>query len=136
MAEAKKTRRKARVRKAPTLREQAEMARTKNEEEKKPRRARRIASRAVSPVKKVHVPSNPVTRGFAKAGRGVKRVFKWLIPKYFVNSWREVRLVTWPSRKETWRLTLAVFIFAVIFGALVAGVDKGLDLIFKKVVLK
>lgn len=52
MAEAKKTRRKARVRKAPTLREQAEMARTKSEEEKKPRRARRIASRAVSPVKK------------------------------------------------------------------------------------
>jgi preprotein translocase subunit SecE len=31
---------------------------------------------------------------------------------------------------------LAVFVFAIIFGALVAGVDKALDEIFKKLVLK
>jgi len=67
---------------------------------------------------------------------GVKRVLRWLAPSYFVNSWREVRQVTWPSRRETWRLTAAVFVFAIIFGGLVAGVDKGLDEIFKKVILK
>jgi len=53
-----------------------------------------------------------------------------------VNAWREVRQVTWPSRRETWRLTGAVFIFAIVFGALVYGVDTGLDALFKKVILK
>lgn len=68
--------------------------------------------------------------------RSILRPFRWLIPRYFVNSWREVRQVTWPNRRETWRLTLAVFIFAIVFGALIAGVDKVLDLLFKKVILK
>lgn len=61
---------------------------------------------------------------------------RWLIPSYFINSWREVRQVTWPNRRETWRLALAVFIFAIIFGAMIAGVDKVLDLIFKKLILQ
>ncbi|MBX4201521.1 preprotein translocase subunit SecE [Candidatus Saccharibacteria bacterium] len=65
-------------------------------------------------------------------GRGLY----WITPKYFINSWHEVRKVVWPSRKETWRLTLAVFIFAIVFGALVAIVDKGLDTLFKDLVLK
>ena len=64
------------------------------------------------------------------------RPLRWLVPTYFINSWREVRQVSWPNRRETWRLSLAVFIFAIVFGALVAAVDKGLDELFKKVILK
>jgi preprotein translocase SecE subunit len=75
-------------------------------------------------------------RGLVGIFRPVGRILAWLAPKYLINSWREVRQVVWPNRRETWRLTLAVFVFAIIFGALVAGVDKGLDEIFKKVVLK
>lgn len=74
--------------------------------------------------------------GIFRVLRVLLRPLRWLTPSYFVNSWREVRQVTWPNRRETWRLTLAVFIFAVVFGALVAGVDKGLDLLFKKVILR
>jgi preprotein translocase SecE subunit len=59
-----------------------------------------------------------------------------IVPRYFRNSWQELRLVTWPSRRESRRLTSAVLIFAVIFGVLIAAVDYGLDKIFKKVVLK
>jgi len=60
-----------------------------------------------------------------------------LVPRYFVNSFKEVRQVQWPARKETWRLTLACVRFLPsYFGGMVAGVDKGLDEIFKKVVLK
>lgn len=66
----------------------------------------------------------------------VRRVLSWLMPRYFVNAWREVRLVTWPTRKETWRLTLAVFVFAIVFGALIAGVDKVIDDIFKRIILR
>lgn len=68
--------------------------------------------------------------------RPFKMLLMWLVPRYFINSWREFKQVTWPSRSETWRLTSAVLIFAIVFGSLVAGVDKVLDEIFKKVILK
>lgn len=120
--------RKPRIRKsAPTLREKVEMERAKTEEPKK---------RRLGAVPRPRIPSNPVTRALMRVGRALKKVLGWLVPRYFVNSWREVRQVTWPTRRETWRLTAAVFVFAIIFGALVAVVDKGLDEIFKKVILK
>ncbi len=81
------------------------------------------------PLSKLHISKLP----------GIKQIIwflKLLVPKYFVNAWREVRQVTWPSGRETRRLTLAVFIFATVFGLAVAIVDKGLDEFFKKVVLK
>ena len=59
-----------------------------------------------------------------------------LFPKYFRNSWKELRLVTWPNRKQTRQLTLAVVIFATIFGVLIAITDYGLDKVFRKVILK
>ena len=128
MGESKRVR-KPRVRKsAPTIRERAEVAKTKAEAQK-PKRIRTTLSKAARPLGKVKLPQN-------RATSALKKVLGWLVPRYFVNAWREVRLVTWPSRKETWRLTGAVFIFAIIFGALVAVVDKGLDEVFKKLVLK
>lgn len=66
----------------------------------------------------------------------VRIVLSWLMPRYFVNAFREVRQVTWPTRRETLRLTLAVFVFAMIFGSLIAGVDKVIDEVFKKVILR
>ncbi len=104
---------KVRIRKAPADREQAEAVGAKV---------------VVSPRQ-----SKPSIFRFL---RSILRPFRWLVPPYFVNSWREVRQVTWPNRRETWRLTLAVFIFAVVFGALIAGVDKILDLLFKHLILK
>jgi preprotein translocase SecE subunit len=137
VAEAKKPRiRKARVRKAPTLREQAELALSKAEQDKKPGRVKRAASKTGSALRKTRLTRNPITKFVARIGRFILKVLRWIIPNYFIESWREVRLVTWPSRRETWRLTVAVFIFALVFGALVAGVDKVLDLLFKKVILK
>ena len=67
------------------------------------------------------------------------RVFRWigtilLIP-YIRNSWRELRQVTWPNRRETFRLTYAVIIFSVIFGLIVFGVDLVLDKIFKELII-
>jgi len=59
-----------------------------------------------------------------------------IIPSYFRNSWRELRLVTWPGRRETWKLTFAVFLFAIIFGVVISITDYGLDKLFRKVLLK
>ena len=59
-----------------------------------------------------------------------------LIPSYFKNSWREVRQVVWPNRRDTIKMTIAVFVFAVFFGLLIALVDYGLDKLFKQFILK
>lgn len=74
--------------------------------------------------------------GFWKPFRIVGRFLsKWLVPPYFKNSVRELRMVTWPDRKQTRQLTFAVILFSVVFGVLVAVVDFGLDKLFKKVIL-
>lgn len=136
MADSSTPKAKPRIRKtAPTVREKAQAAQSKAESAK-PKRIRRIAKATAKPFRVVKVPSNPVTRFLGRIGRIIRKVLGWLVPRYFVNSWREVRLVTWPGRKETWRLTLAVVIFAIVFGAMVAGVDKVIDVLFRKLVLK
>lgn len=61
---------------------------------------------------------------------------KLIFPAYFRKSWQELRLVTWPSWRESRRLTFAVLVFAVIFGAVIATVDYGLDKLFKDILLK
>jgi len=124
---------KPRVRKtAPTVRQRVEETTAKAELPVKPSRIKPIAAKAASPLKRLPRPKLPANR----FGRILGRILSAITPRYFINAWREVRLVTWPNRRETWRLTLAVFIFATIFGAAVAGVDKVLDIIFKNTILK
>lgn len=57
------------------------------------------------------------------------------VPPYFRQSWRELRLVTWPNFRETYSLVIAVIIFSIIFGVIVALVDYGLDKLFRAVIL-
>jgi preprotein translocase SecE subunit len=70
----------------------------------------------------------------------VKKSFSWvsshIFPSYFSSSWKELRLVTWPNRKETRQLTTAVIIFAIIVGVVVTLIDLVLNKVFKKVILK
>ncbi|MGB4758908.1 MAG: preprotein translocase subunit SecE [Candidatus Saccharimonadales bacterium] len=63
-------------------------------------------------------------------------LLKHIIPvKYFVGSWQELRQVTWPNMRDTLRLTLAVIIFSIVFGLLIAAVDYGIDKFFKQLIL-
>lgn len=59
-----------------------------------------------------------------------------IVPRYLRNAWSELRMVTWPNRRESLRLTSAVIVFSVVFGVLIAITDYGLDKVFKKVILK
>ncbi len=59
-----------------------------------------------------------------------------LLPPYIRKSWKELKLVTWPNRKQSRQLTFAVLVFAFVFGAAVAVLDYGLDKIFKQILLK
>jgi len=59
-----------------------------------------------------------------------------LYPTYFRTSVKELKLVTWPNRRTSWRLTYAVIVFSVIFGIIVAIVDFVLDKLFKELIIK
>jgi len=69
-----------------------------------------------------------------RAGRFLNKR-RSIIPSFFSEAWVELRQVVWPSRRETWKLTLAVFVFAIIFGLLVAITDYGLDKVFKRILV-
>lgn len=130
-------RRKPRVRKAaPTVREKIDSGAKEVDLKPKKSRARSVLSLLFRPVKFLGLALIPVLRPLAPIGRLIARLLGWLVPRYFINSWRELRLVTWPNRRETWRLTGAVLVFAIVFGALVWVVDLGLDQLFKRFVLR
>lgn len=86
------------------------------------------------PVKKV---TGPLGKVKAKAAKGrLGKTGRFLVPKYFRNSWAELREVSWPDRHQTARLTFAVIAFATVFGIAIAIVDYGLDKLFRELLLK
>jgi preprotein translocase SecE subunit len=104
-------------------------------------------TRATSPTR--HQGLRAFWRGFLWPARQIARPFRWLgrfrvvrflgrilLPRYFRGSWRELRQVTWPDRRTSWRLTYAVIIFSLIFGVIIFIVDFGLDKLFKEFIIK
>ncbi len=129
---------KPRVRKAETVREKTakQSAKTLAKANKQPkRRVRRAAGRVAKPLARplrfITAPFR--TRPVRAVGRFLGRIF-W--PRYFRNAWKEVRLVTWPSRRDTIKLTFAVIVFAVVFGLAAAGTDFVLDKIIRRIVFR
>ena len=125
------TKPKRRLRTAPeTVRERAERVQEAAEKPKRKHRPSKIFA--------IFAPLKPIGQALQKFGRWKPAHILGLIllPRYVRNSWRELRHVTWPNRRESLRLTSAVIIFATIFGILIAIVDFGLDKVFKKVILK
>ena len=51
--------------------------------------------------------------------------------RYLRDSWREIRQVRWPSRKLTWKMVLAVVIYAALFLVLITLLDILFDFVFK-----
>lgn len=52
--------------------------------------------------------------------------------RYLRDSWREIRQVRWPSRKATWKMTLAVLVYCAIFMAFILLLDTFFTFIFEK----
>lgn len=137
--EKEQSKRKPRIRRSsPSLREQREKA---VQQRHKPAQPSRL-NRASAPVRaKLSTAAKFLGKEYylpLPEGRVWNFLNKrrYWIPNYVKESWRELRQVTWPGRRETWRLTLAVFIFAIIFGILVTVVDKGLEVVFKNLILE
>ena len=134
MAESPKSKRK--LKPAPvTVRQKAQAA---TDAPKKTRRVRKTVTSAGNIIRSgrnfgrreyyLPIPDTKVGRFLNKR--------RYFVPKFIREAWAELKLVTWPNRKETTKLTIAVFTFAIVFGILVAVTDYGLDQLFKRTVLK
>jgi preprotein translocase SecE subunit len=58
-----------------------------------------------------------------QAGRESRGVMAILRPRWAEEIVSELRKVTWPSREETWYLTMVVLVIAGIAGLFLGGVD-------------
>jgi preprotein translocase SecE subunit len=139
VAESESSNKKRQVRDPETFRERAIKATAESEKPTRSHTIRRAPGRILRPV------TSPT-------GRFLRRLFSvqpfktvgwigvWigriLVPRYVRNSWRELKLVTWPDWKQSRQLTFAVLAFAIVFGAVIALVDYGLDKVFKQILLK
>ena len=124
----------ARTKKVQTVRERAE-----GQKAGKSKRIRKHASKVAEPVKKVSGFGRRIGRFLVpnnRFGRILRKIGRILWPKYFTDAWHEIKLVTWPNRRETVRLTFAVFVFALVFGVTVAALDYGLDKLFREVIVE
>lgn len=139
MADKKEDEPKKRVRKLGSNKKtQTVRERSESSPSDKPRRIRKTARKISLPFGKAkHVGKKEVNLPLPdnKAGRVLKKRVR-IVPKFVREAFAEVKLVTWPNRKQTINLTLAVFIFAVVFAALVGALDYVLGELFKKLFVK
>lgn len=139
MAEKKDSTPKEVSKKRVSKKTQTVRERTKTGE--KPAKTRRIrssvskAKRPVSAVSKLNKKEYHIPLPDSKFGRFLRRPVK-LVPRFFREAFFELRKVTWPSFKQTIKLTLAVFLFAIIFASIVGLLDFGLNVLFEKFILK
>lgn len=106
------------------------------ESKEKPKRIRKAAVQARRPVTgaakvlstEFHILPRKNDTGFFTRSRKVT-------PKYFADSAQELRFVTWPGRKETWKLVFAVFVFALTLGIFIAVLDYGITKAFRNIIL-
>jgi preprotein translocase SecE subunit len=126
---------KRRVRNPETFRERALKASQAAEKPQRASKVKQAGGKLTNPVRSTvgKAASSKPMRPVRKVSGPVSKV---LLPPYIRNSWHELQLVTWPSWKQSRKLTIAVLIFAIIFGALIAVVDYGLEKLFKEILLK
>ncbi|HEV2412287.1 MAG TPA: preprotein translocase subunit SecE, partial [Candidatus Saccharimonadales bacterium] len=51
--------------------------------------------------------------------------------RYFKGAWQELKEVTWPNRKMSIQLTLAVIVFTLLLSAVIAALDFGFEQLVK-----
>ena len=134
------TNKKKRVVKDPeTFRERAQKATVASDKPKASHKAKSGILKVLTPIfrpiwKLLKLVFN--RQPFKFIGKILKIIGRVIVPSYIRNSWKELRLVTWPSFTLSRKLTFAVIIFAIVFGAAIAGVDWVLNRIFKEILLK
>ena len=136
----KKVKKTRRVKNPETFREKAIKAASEESKESK------LKTQFQSQKNRITTPLKKLFSKFASI-KLVKKIWKIInkplriiglvvLPKYIRNSWKELKLVTWPNWKTSRKLTIAVIIFAIVFGVTVAIVDFLLNKLFRDILLK
>ena len=126
---------KRRVKNPETFRERAVKASEASDKPAKTAKLKAGGAKATGPVRR-SARKVAGTKALKPLHKPARIFGKIIVPPYFRQSWQELKLVTWPNWTQSRQLTTAVLVFAVIFGAAIAGVDWGLDKIFKHILLK
>jgi preprotein translocase SecE subunit len=125
---------KRRVKNPETFRQRAQKAAAAESQPKSRTRIKRAGKQATGPVRR-QLAQAYNAKALAPIRKVLRVVGRIIFPKYFRESWQELKLVTWPDWNQGRRLTFAVLVFAIIFGSVVAGVDWVLDKIFHHLLL-
>jgi len=56
--------------------------------------------------------------------------------EYFAASRSELAKVSWPTRRQTVRLTILVVIFSIVFAILLGSLDLGFGALVQKIIVK
>lgn len=130
-----KSKPKRRIKAPPvTVRERAEQQAKKSED--KARKKHRVLKQPTAIKPEVKERRDKRLAPVRKVFRPVRWLGRHIIPGYFKSAFRELRLTTWPDRRQSRQFTTAVIIFAVIFGAFVSLLDYGLNALFKEIIVK
>lgn len=102
-------------------------------------RIRKVAGSSVGSIKKVgkvlKKEYTPIRTGSSKAGKVLGSRSR-LTPRYFIDAFRELKQVQWPSFRSAMKLTGAVFVFAFCLSAIIVAFDYGFERLFRDVILK
>ena len=104
----------------------------KNSENKKTKKADREATKKRNKAEK---------KAASKANKDekpLKECFFLFIPfialgRYIRDSFRELRQVRWPNRKETWKLVLSVIVYVVLIAGFIMLLDMLFNFIFSQI---
>ncbi len=101
----------------------------KNSENKKTKKADREATKKRNKAEK---------KAANKDEKPLKECFFLFIPfialvRYIRDSFRELRQVRWPNRKETWKLVLSVIVYVVLIAGFIMLLDMLFNFIFSQI---
>ena len=102
----------------------------KNSENKKTKKADRETAKKLNKAEK--------KAAARKDEKPLKDCFFLFIPfialgRYIRDSFRELRQVRWPNRKETWKLVFAVILYVVIIAGFIMLLDMLFNFLFSKI---
>lgn len=124
-----------RKRKGPTtVREHAEKQAEKRVE--KPSKIKGKIHRPLSVLRKTGAKEfTPVKVPEKKGVRHLNKRVR-IVPKFVRESWAELKLVTWPTKRAAAKLTVAVFVFSIVFTIFIQILDFIFSKLFKEILLK
>ena len=107
-----------RIEEPPITRKKVVLKDKKSEKAKKAEAAKKVAKTEKAEGKKVFILFRPFVALF----------------RYLRDSWKEIRQVRWPNRKATWKMVLAVFIYTVLFVAIISLLDLFFTWLFSMII--